>query len=214
MSAPRARALAERRAALRRAMEARRVAMRAELARRRAGPGQDPGKKRRWWPILLALLLLLLLRDCRCEEDPVAPPAPAVSGPAAPAGRGQAASVEPPIETKVKRKDRPAFTPEAPEPLPWIGALRLQVAARSPRLAACFVGAARPGALRWSAAVDPAVGRVSEQTLEPTLSGDPLSAEARDCALGVLSDPPYRLEAGQGRDGRSTPARVGLVIEF
>ena len=213
----RARDLAARKAALRRSLAERRAAAQAALKRRRANLRQkqkgEPDRRRRWWPILLALLLLLLLRDCRCEDDPLPPTGPVEAAEPAPTSGGIAVPAPPP-PPRVSRRPRAAYTPEAPEALPWITALRLQVAARSPRLAACFVGTARPGALKWTAAVDPTVGRVSDQSLEPTLSSDPLSKAQRDCALDVLSTPEYRLEAGTGSAARSTPARVGLVIEF
>jgi hypothetical protein len=112
---------------------------------------------------------------------------------------------------RVAPRDRPAFAGPAPDPLPWLAAFRLQVAARSPRLAECFVGAPRPGALKWSAAVEPRAGRVSDPSLEPTLSTEALTPTQRACALAVLSDPAYRLDAGSGP---STPSRVSLVIEF
>lgn len=218
MSRPPAVDLRARKAALREALAPRRAAAQAELARRRAAlkPKEDPKKKRRWWPILLALLLLLLLHDCRCEPDPVPePPAAPTQGEAM---GGVGTSVEapppPPDPGRVSRRARPAYAPTTPEPLPWINALRLQVAARSTRLAACFVGVAQPGALKWTASVDPGAGRVSDQTLEPTLSSEALSAEQRDCALGVLAEPPYRLLTGEGSEARSTPSRVGMVIEF
>ena len=88
----------------------------------------------------------------------------------------------------------------------------MQVTARSPRLAACFAGVERPGSLKWSASVEPVHGQVSDQKLETTLQSDPLTPEQRDCVMGVLSDPPYRLDT-KGEE-RTTPSRVGLAIEF
>ncbi len=106
---------------------------------------------------------------------------------------------------------RPAFRTPPPAPVPWVTALRLQVAARSPRLAECFVGATRPGKLRWSASVEPASGLPSDHSLEPLFQTDGLSRAERDCVLQVLSDPPYQLRhAGE----RATPSRVGMVLEF
>jgi hypothetical protein len=93
----------------------------------------------------------------------------------------------------------------------WLTSLRIQVAARSTRLAGCFEGTARPGALRWSVAVDPERGVVSDPEVEPTLAGQGLSNAQRRCVLGVLADPPYQLASG---DEPATPARVALVIEF
>jgi len=95
------------------------------------------------------------------------------------------------------------------------------VIARGPRLSACFNGAQRPGALRWTAAVDPVRGTLSDQTLEPTLDGDELTRSQRVCAFDVLADPGYSLsDAGlddAGLDGagdRDASIRVGMVIEF
>jgi len=87
----------------------------------------------------------------------------------------------------------------------------MQVAARSPRLAQCFVGAQQPGRLKWSLSVEPHSGRVSDPVIEPMLLTDDLSRKERACVVEVLSDPPYDLQTG---DEPSTPSRVGLVIEF
>jgi hypothetical protein len=40
---------------------------------------------------------------------------------------------------------------------------------------------------------------------------DDLTSRQRGCVIEVLSDPPYQLEPDSDR---STPSRVGLVIEF
>lgn len=187
------------------ALVARREELRAEIARRRRSAGGE--QKRRPWRWVPLLLLLLL----RCRELP--PQAPPEAPPQAAAPAGPAASPPAPVPpaARVARRDRPDYANVAPEPLPWLASFRLQVAARSPRLAECFVGASRPGALKWTAAVEPSRGRVSDQTLEPTLSSDALTSTQRDCVLDALSEPPYRLEAGEAR---STPSRVALVIEF
>ena len=117
---------------------------------------------------------------------------------------------EPPPTGRVPRRPRPTFDAPPPDDRPWLGAFRLQVTARAPRLAACFRGVERPGTLKWSAEVVPASGRVSEHALEPTLGSDPLTPAQRECLIAVLSDPPYALAA----DERSTPSRVGVVLEF
>jgi hypothetical protein len=88
---------------------------------------------------------------------------------------------------------------------------RLQVAARSPRLARCFQGAGRPGALRWTASVNPTRGEVSDHQLQPIGGGAELRREQRECLLEALSSPPYRLTAP---GAPALPDRVGLVIEF
>ena len=111
----------------------------------------------------------------------------------------------------MKTIDRPSLESEPVPALPWLDAFRLQVSARSPRLAQCFVGADRPGRLRWRAAVEPGRGLVSDQEVEPLLIQDALTTEQKDCVVAVLADPPYRLDPG---DGPSTPSRVSMVIEF
>lgn len=201
-----------------RELRAKRNELRAELKRRRAAVvARRPPKKRsrRRWILLLILLilLLLLLRDCRCNEVVEEPPV--VAGDAtlvvpAPLEVVPEAVVPRPVG-RVARVDRPEFRSEVPGPIPWVASFRLQVAARSPRLAECFVGAHRPGTLKWTAAVEPGAGRVSDMTLEPTLLSDELTRPQRVCVLGVLSDPPYELPDG---GERSTPSRVGMVIEF
>lgn len=189
------------------AQAARLEALRAEIARRQAGPERK--RERRWgWLLLALLLLLLLLRPCHEEVVPVVEaPAPVVveAAPAPPAAPPE------PRARAVSRRPRPAFSPGPTEALPWVAAFRLQVAARAPRLAACFTGAARPGALKWSGAVEPVRGSVSEQSVEPTLASDELTSEQRACVLAVLADPPYRLDAA---GAPSTPVRVGVVVEF
>ena len=135
-------------------------------------------------------------------------PAPAVVEPEEPEPEPEA----PPARAPIQRIDRPAFETEPLDPLPWLDDFRLQVAARSPRLAECFVGAERPGRLRWTGAVEPARGRISQQLVEPMLLGDELSSAQQDCVAGVLAEPPYQLDA-EG-EGASTPTRVSLVVEF
>ena len=214
MSARTAEALGARKAAIRASMAAsldrRRAALagkRAALEARRAVRGGRSKKKDRRWLLLLLLFLLFLLPPCTPPPEPiaVAPAAPPVVVPTLPAA--------PPVPTpsRITRTNRPAFASVVPPKLPWLDAFRLQVAARSPRLAACFDGASRPGALKWSAAVEPVRGRVSDQTLESTLSSDALTTTQRGCVLAVLSDPPYRLD---GSGAASTPSRVGMVVEF
>jgi len=109
------------------------------------------------------------------------------------------------------RLDRPELAAPTPTEPDWLQAFRLQVAARAPRLAPCFEGASAPGHLRWSAAVEPRRGTVSDHLLEPLLPEDVITTEARDCALAVLSDPPYRLPS---EDAPTTPTRVALVLTF
>ena len=203
MSAP------ETAAARRDALESRRAALLAELERRRAAGGAPKARARRkWWRLLwlAPLLLLLLLRDCSCAAPPP-PLEPLPPGAGAPA-EATPSPPRPPDPGRVPRRDRPKFEVEPPAVLPWLATLRAQVTARGPRLSACFVENQCPGALRWSARVDPSKGEVSDQSFEPTLDGVALSAEQRACLDDALAAPPYRL------DSDDPPRRVSLVVEF
>lgn len=189
--------------------------LRSQLERRRATPAKPRVEQdRRAWALvglLLLVVLVLLLRDCREEE----PPTPLVCEalPCVPeTGPAEAAAPAPaPLTGHVDRRDRPEFAGRTPETPPWIASFRMQVAARGPRLAECFVGTGKPGQLKWTTSVEPGAGTVSDDTLEPMLSTADLTRAERECVLGVLADPAYHLEAG-GED--VTPSRVGLVIEF
>lgn len=170
-------------------------------------------RRKRLSAALLALLLvlLLLLSRCACIEEPVPEP-----GPATPAASLELPEPQPPAAPLPKREriqpiQRPAYESQPVDALPWLAAFRLQVAARSPRLSECFVGAERPGRLRWTAAVDPVRGQVSEQQLVPVSAWDTLTAEQSECVQGVLAEPAYRLQPG---DGPTTPSRVSMVVEF
>jgi len=54
-------------------------------------------------------------------------------------------------------------------------------------------------------------GTVSDQTIEPVLSSDPITAAQRRCVEAALSQPSYRIVRP---DTRSTLPKVSLVIEF
>ncbi|MCB9746515.1 MAG: hypothetical protein H6740_28325 [Alphaproteobacteria bacterium] len=203
--------LESRREAMRAQLEARREAAMQELERKRAAvkKPEEAQPRRRWLALIALLLLALLLQNCQCREEPPAPECE----PCAEAEPGPAGEPEPPVRPltgRVQRQDRPEYSPDAPPPLPWLDRFRLQVAARSPRLAECFVEANRPGTLKWTTTVDPAHGSVSEHALEPTLLSDELTARQRECVLGVLTEPGYTLDA----DADERARRVGMVIEF
>jgi hypothetical protein len=183
------------------AIRARQAALRARLREKRKP------RRRWWWLVLLLLILLALLCCCGCPDEPEVPPEELVFD-----GKGVVVEVpepEVPLD-RTPRRDRPDFENKPADPLKWIDAFRLQVAARSPRLAECFVGADQPGTLKWTVSVEPGSGKVSDHVLEPTLGSADLTSEQRACVLGVLSDPPYRLEVAE----RSTPSRIGMAIEF
>lgn len=183
----------------------RRDKIKAQLAQRK----REKRKKRMRWTALILSILLLLISRCTCVEEPL-------PGPPGPPGPAVEVEPEPPREPLPRRPridpiERPRFETEPAPALPWLDDFRLQVAARSPRLADCFVGAERPGRMRWTAAVDPGGGLVSEQLFEPVSAWDMLTAEQEACIEQVMAQPGYTLDAG---DGPSTPTRVSLVIEF
>lgn len=167
-------------------------------------------RRRALWAALLLLLLLFVRCDCAPE------PAPA---PEEPAAVVVDAGVKPPTPKQVKRAPsrdriaasvRPGYEPGAQPSPAWLDDFRLQVAARSPRLAQCFKGTDRPGALRWTVALNAGSGAVSDHVFEPVGLAD-LSVAQRDCLQRTLSAPGYHVTPG---DAQSLPARVSLVIEF
>ena len=191
-------------------IEALRTRMRTQREALRARRGTAASRKRRrpWWLLLLALLLLLWWPDCGTDPEPEG----VAKGAAAHPGVDVPAPVDPPSTAdRIQRRPRPRAPIRAKEAPSWLSQLRLQVAARSPRLARCFEGAVQPGRLRWTASVEPAGGRIQEHELEPILGPDALSGDQQDCAERVLSDPPYRLPE---EAETSAPTRVSLIIEF
>jgi hypothetical protein len=208
---------------------ARKAALRAQLARTRnearARLGEVPAvkeaRRRRRRRLgraaaVAALVLLALLLQCRCQGEALAPAPPAAGAPE-PQGKPAARAAPPrpvkpgPLAGTLKGRPRGAFQGEASAAPPWLDTFRLQVAARSPRLARCFQGVERPGALRWSVAVDAASGAVSDGTLEPVGAGGSLGPVQRACVFGVLTTPGYRLPSG---GSAALPSRVGLLLEF
>lgn len=204
-------ARAEQRQAKVQALNEKRDQMRQKLEERRNAGKVDDKKSRqpRWLvPVLLLIILVLLVRECRREEPPEVPI------PDCPPAECEGEPAEPPppkFTGRNPKKDRPAFDTPSTKPPPWIASFRMQVAARSPRLAECFVGTIIPGRLKWTSSVEPHDGHVSDHLLEPVLTSADLSRQERECVLDVLTDPPYRLEVGEER---ATPSRVGIVIEF
>ncbi|MGC4120582.1 MAG: hypothetical protein QM765_39585 [Myxococcales bacterium] len=206
------RALREQRAELRRSLVEAKSQARAQVDQ---VPQVKRERRRRTLRRVLALVLLaLLLSLLHCDCQP--PPTPVVASEPAP---GPDAAVRPPVVTKAKPKplraqvspvSRPAFEPVSAPPAAWVQELRLQVAARSPRLAECFTGAQGPGALRWAASINPQSGVVSDHELVTVGTGEQLPRDQRECLIKVLSAPPYRLSASAG----TAPDRVGMVIEF
>lgn len=184
--------------------------LQARLDGVRQGRKDKEEKRRRpWWLLVVLLLLLLAILCCigPCEPE-VVPPVEEGTGEVEAMEPGEPVAPKPNFEGTVKPKPRPSFPAVAPKPVPWVASFRMQVAARSTRLAGCFVGTARPGVLRWTALVDPVTGRVTDHDLEPVLQSDQLTSDQRDCVLGVLEEPAYTIDAEGGA------SRVGMVIEF
>ncbi|MGK0361785.1 MAG: hypothetical protein ACI9U2_004103 [Bradymonadia bacterium] len=192
-------------------LKARIEAAKAERRRRR--------RKRVIKLILFLILLWLLLR--RCDTGlifvPLVVPVPgaaksvATAGPPSTAPATRRARAKPKRLRRVKTEPRALYAPKPAGPAPWLAALRLQVAARSPRLARCFEGLGEPGALTWTMSLDPASGVASDHAFEPR-SGGALNKKARACLTAVLSAPPFSLGV-EGVEGAAR-TRVSLVIEF
>lgn len=192
-----------------REQKAKLAALRREMRRRRPVSRW----RRRALVIILLLLLLLLLRPCEPAGPGAVPPPPpprqtttaTIAKPPDPPKK------KAPIVRRTKRRLRPEYEGATKRKKTWLDDFRMQVAGRSVRLAGCFEGVERPGAVRWVARVDPTTGKVADHSLEPVASSVAITKRQRECLVGVLSDPPYRLSADAPPP---TPERVGLVLEF
>ncbi|MEN0064902.1 MAG: hypothetical protein AAGA48_22345 [Myxococcota bacterium] len=197
------------------AITAKRVALERQVAERKAARPKERKGDRIWrWIALILAILLLLLLFRECEEAPELEPEGV--GTVGPALAVEVVSdpapvvVEPP-PPRVVRRDRPNLVPPPPTPPNWLVAFRMQVSARSPRLAECFEGMGRPGQIKWTASVEPTTGRVGDHVIEPLLFTGELSKPERSCIETVLAEPDYRLPPV---DPDSMPSRVSLVLEF
>ncbi|WP_224367849.1 hypothetical protein [Hyalangium versicolor] len=160
------------------------------------------------------LVLLASFLDCECSHPPPAEvPKVEAKAPEEPQAKRPVPTPprRPPLRGQIASQDRTSYRGADRASPDWIDEFRLQVAARSPRLAQCFTGSDRPGSLRWTASVNPRSGAASDHELEPVGASAELRPEQRDCVVRALSNPPYRLTAPQEE---SLPQRVGLVIEF
>lgn len=177
------------------------------------------GRRVRQWGLLSLLILLLCFGRCNCEPEG-APALPDTTVPTpTPAPQQQTSKTRrpSPIKGRGQQAPRPPFVAASSTAPLWIDAFRLQVAARSPRLAACVSGSAQPGTLRWTTAVNTDSGAVSEHALELVGASTSLDEQQQLCMLGVLSSPAYKLAESSDHQGGSeptTPKRVSLVIEF
>lgn len=210
------RELQERKKALRRSLAEQRARARAAVAQNPMVQRARRKRTLRRGAGLAALLLVLLFVRCECDPPPEPPPPEPVTADAgtpevkAPAPAKKPQRKPPPLQGNLDGRARAQFDNDGKAPPTWLEEFRIQVAARSVRLSECFNGTARPGALRWSAAVNAASGSVSDHALEPVGASE-LTKVQRDCVVGVLSSPVYKLAGAQPQD---LPNRVGLVIEF
>ena len=175
-------------------------------------------RRRKILTTLVAALLLLLLLLIDCDPEPVG--APVVDeGPLVPE---PAVAIVAPKERKKKRARaalagkidstaRPDLEVEAVAAPAWLSDFRLQVAARSPRLSACFNGAEEPGAMRWTTVVHARSGRVSDSELEAVFRGASVGGTQEACLTKVLSTPAYRLK---DVDDEAVARRVSIIFEF
>lgn len=177
-------------------------------------------RRRRQLALLVLILILLLLRlDCTCGPPaPVPPPEPPPPAEVTPPDKPpvvkkrRVSKRKPPkLEGKVDKSDREGMEVKPPPPPSWLGQFRLQVAARSPKLAACFEGNEKPGALRWSALVHAKSGKVTASSIEPAFRGAPLSERQAQCLIKGLTDVPYNLTEP---DDSAAPRRVSIIFEF
>ena len=207
--------LRQRRKELRAALGQREKAARERLATMPGVRRERQRRRERRLLMVLVLLSLVLVTRCECDEPPpLPPPPPAVKPspePPAPPKPTRTPPPKPPVRQRAKTKPRPDFTSDRATPPAWLDDFRLQVAARSPRLARCFDGAERPGALRWTASVNAASGTVFDHVLEPIGTQGSVSGEQRECLLAALANPAYRL-GGSGDD--ALPERVSIAVEF
>jgi hypothetical protein len=208
------RELRQRKKELRHSVERMRRAARERVEQLPAVQREKKRRHTRRAVTIAALLLLAMLVRCECEPPPPAPPPEPVVEPAPevkPKKPAPPASKPKAFSDRMERQRRGRYQNEAQTSPGWLDDFRLQVAARSPRLAQCFSGTERPGALRWTAAVNAASGSVSDHALELVGTGGSLSGKQSDCVQGVLSSPGYRLKPEQKQD---LPSRVSIVIEF
>lgn len=209
---PKRAALRERRKQLQRSYKARLQQARQRLAR--LPHVQEAKARKRRLLALVVLLVLVCVSRCTCTTP--TPPPPSAPQPALPVIKIRALPPKPKPSTP--RPKTPSLPPrgryqaDPPSEPAWVEAFRLQVAARSRRLSQCFSGAAKPGALRWTAAINPDTGAVSDQKLEALPPSDDLTPAQRVCVVQVLSTPRYAsLVAAQAQ---SLPDNVSLVLEF
>ena len=201
----------------RHAMLDRRRAALQSLERRRAERGRSAaGSQRRGGASFVAgcavgALTMSLLNPCAGPAPSPPPCQEASDSVATEAVVDEAAAESPPDVDRLHRQPRPDFPTPIPDEVQWLSSYQLQVAARSPRIAACFEGTEGPIDLRWTATIDPQTGRVTERELVPTLPARGLTAREKDCTLQALSDPEYSLDFGTAAP---ESRRISIVLEL
>lgn len=155
------------------------------------------------------LLLLLLLVDC--EGKPGGKKALAKPTPIAKVTPSPKPTKPGPLHAKLEPQKRPGYLLDARPGPNWLDDFRLQVAARSPRLAECFNGSERGGTFRWTVSVDPKNGTVTGHDFEPLGQSANLTIGQKACAMRTLSDPSYLMK---NPPAEALPNRVSLVLEF
>lgn len=211
------RAMREQRKALRASTRAARAQANAALAQ---NPAVQRARRRRRLRRLLAIaavLLLMLFVRCDCESAPVvaAPPAADAGEPVVktPPDAGTPRPKKAAFRGRVAEQPRGAYKGDVKAPPSWLEEYRLQVAARSPRLSECFKGSDRPGALRWTSAVNVESGAVSDHELEALGSSGYLDSKQIQCLVAALSKPGYRIRPSSD-EAKELPRRISIVIEF
>jgi hypothetical protein len=203
--------LRARRIEARQRLYALRVAARAKVE---AVPAVQAARRRRQRRrrLIAAVVVVLLLLLVRCECGSAQPPPPVarvVESVDAGVTKAVVGKRRPSVE-RLKASARPAYDTGTQRSPAWLDDFRMQVAARSPRLASCFQGEERAAALRWTVALNPESGAVSDHVFDAMGSAD-VSLAQRACVEKALSNPGYRIaEVDRG----SVPGRVSLVIEF
>ena len=163
--------------------------------------------------IVILIIFLFLLRDCektalqgKIDSRPIQETAET------------SAKLQPPQKPRLGRiakQSRNNYKIAPQKSLPWMDEFRLQVAARSARLAKCFVGVERPGSLDWSCTVNPKSGVIFEQEIEMTQVGATLSQDQENCISSVLADPGYHFnESVNPSETHNLSHRLRMVIEF
>ena len=161
---------------------------------------------------LLALLLALISKECNCEtQQRTSAPVPAPPFTKSPKPSQPKTKTRAQPKGRLETRIRPTYKSLPPKPQHWVANFKLQVAARSPRLATCFEGSEQPGALKWIATIAPAQGEVLNQDFETFLGAIEISKQQRACLEQVLKSPAYRLPKAKAN---SPSSRIGIVIEF